>query len=375
MAAQGSRTIAHYSEMKRNWFALLALLLLTAPAASQGQTCRTTITRQMPYGMTITITGYSGSGGDVTIPAAINSLPVTSLAPNAFLGDTSLTSVTIPGSITSVGVGAFGDCSSLTNVTMASGVTSIGEAAFSDCFGLTSVSIPASVTSFGGLAFENCTSLTSVTIPASVTNIEAGAFLDCITLTSVYFAGSAPIVGSTTFLDDNATVYYLPGTTGWSNTFAGLPAAQFQSPYSFTVSADETITINGYTGPGGTVIIPAFIIGLPVTSIGNFSFSECITLTNIIIPPEITYVGNAAFIYCTGLTNITIPGTVTTLGSSAFAYCTNLENVHFTGDAPDVVNPVFLFFDDNSVTVFYWLGCSGWSSSLREPFHSCSESI
>ena len=42
--------------------------------------------------------------------------------------------------------------------------------------------------------------------------------------------GNAPGADSTLFVRlggigyDNATVYYLPGTTGWSNTFAGVPA-------------------------------------------------------------------------------------------------------------------------------------------------------
>jgi hypothetical protein len=70
-------------------------------------------------------------------------------------------------------------------------------------------------------------SLTSITIPSSVTNIGSGAFQSCSSLTGAYFKGNAPGNGSDTsvFLGcpGNATVYYLPGTTGWTNTFDGLP--------------------------------------------------------------------------------------------------------------------------------------------------------
>ena len=40
--------------------------------------------------------------------------------------------------------------------------------------------------------------------------------IGCNNLTAVYFQGNAPSVGSSVFDgDNNATVYYLPGTTGW----------------------------------------------------------------------------------------------------------------------------------------------------------------
>lgn len=36
--------------------------------------------------------------------------------------------------------------------------------------------------------------------------------------------GDAPSFDYNAFCGDNATVYYLPGTTGWSPVFGGLPA-------------------------------------------------------------------------------------------------------------------------------------------------------
>src|SRR5437899_432888 len=45
----------------------------------------------------ITITGYSGPGGSVIIPAIINGLPVTAIGDNAFYGDANVIGVTIPG--------------------------------------------------------------------------------------------------------------------------------------------------------------------------------------------------------------------------------------------------------------------------------------
>jgi hypothetical protein len=172
----------------------------------------------------LTITGYTGSGGGVSIPAVISGLLVTSIGTDAFEGLTSLTSVTIPGSVSNIGDYAFEACTALTNVTIANGVPSIGNYAFAGS-GLAGITIPNSVTNIGYAAFSDCNGLASVTIPNSVTSLGEYAFYYCASLTGVYFQGNPPTADSSTFSYDNkATAYYLPGTTGWSNTFAGLPA-------------------------------------------------------------------------------------------------------------------------------------------------------
>jgi hypothetical protein len=68
--------------------------------------------------------------------------------------------------------------------------------------------------------------LTNITISASVTHIGDFAFSGCTSLSKVYFQGNAPSMGKNVFNGDtDATVYYLPGTTGWGATFGGRPTA------------------------------------------------------------------------------------------------------------------------------------------------------
>jgi hypothetical protein len=65
-----------------------------------------------------------------------------------------------------------------------------------------------------------------VTIPSSVTNIGYEAFASCPTLRGLYFQGNAPSVHASAFSDDkNVTIYFLPGTSGWTNSFGGRPTA------------------------------------------------------------------------------------------------------------------------------------------------------
>ena len=227
---------------------------------------------------TINITGYTGSGGAVTIPSTINGLPVTSIGDKAFLNATSLTSITIPGSVTNIGVGAFAGCN-LTNVTIANGLTSIADGAFVNCIFLTSITIPGSVTSIRGWIFQYCYSLTSVTIPSGVsnmgaqdswtataslalrfpaawTNIADYGFYDCTSLSTVYFNGDAPSLGGTNVFnsDNNVTAYYAPGTTGWaqfSATAVFLPCCgSRRSRPAMPVSALGPINLDSTsTGP------------------------------------------------------------------------------------------------------------------------------
>jgi hypothetical protein len=257
------------------WVKLL-VLGLALPAAVEAQFSYIT------QNGAITITGYTGSGGVVTIPNTISSLPVTSIGNNAFnsitslasviigtnvatIGDraffscTSLTNVALPNSITNIGNNAFNHCLKLANAMLPNSVTSIGSNAFWDCSSLTNVVIPASLASIGSQVFSFCYNLQaitvdasnpsygsvagvlydknqtaliqcpggkggSLTIPSSVNSVGASAFGDCNKLTGVYFKNNAPAADSTAFNGaSKVVVYYLAGTSGWSTTLGGAP--------------------------------------------------------------------------------------------------------------------------------------------------------
>ena len=64
-----------------------------------------------------------------------------------------------------------------------------------------------------------------------------------------------------------------------------------------------------------------------VTSIGKWAFSECWSLTSITIPASVTFIDYGAFDRCTSLTSITIPNSVTSIGPYSFEYCTGLTSI------------------------------------------------
>ena len=226
---------------------------------------------------------YCGGLTSVTIPDSVTHigydafwtcLSLTSVTiPNGVIGSLAfdfcpnLTSVTIGKGVTSIAFDAFIDCPSLTAITVdalnsvyssldgvlfdksqttllacpkgkagayaiSNSVTSIGYRAFNACANLSSVTIGNGVTSIGNSTFGYCTGLMTVTIGIGVTSIDDYAFLNCTSLTVVQFNGNAPSFGpngSTVFSGDTrATIYCLPGTSGWGATFGGRPVVRLQ---------------------------------------------------------------------------------------------------------------------------------------------------
>jgi len=81
----------------------------------------------------------------------------------------------------------------------------------------------------------------------------------CTNLFAVYFQGNEPNVGDSIFASDNqVTVYYLPGTTGWGSTFAGRPAVLW-NPQAQTGGPNFGVRSNQFgfniTGTANLVIV------------------------------------------------------------------------------------------------------------------------
>ncbi|HUD82558.1 MAG TPA: leucine-rich repeat protein, partial [Candidatus Saccharimonadales bacterium] len=108
--------------------------------------------------------------------------------------------------------------------------------------------------------------------------------------------------------------------------------------YAYSTNANGlTLTITSYSGPGGTVTIPATINNLPVTAIGTNAFYGNTSLTSVIIPISVTNIEYEAFGDCAGLTG-----------------------VDFQNDAPSTDSTAFN--GDNYATAYYLSGATGWNS-------------
>ena len=236
--------------------------------------------------------------------------------------------------VTTIGDYAFRWCSRLTSVTISDGVTTIGDYAFEDCDNLTSVTIPGSVTTIGDGVFYCCYSLTSVTIPDSVTTIGDCAFYSCDSLTSITVDKN-----NAYYKDIDGNLYSKDGTVL-------IQYAIGKSDSSFTIPSGVT-TIGDYAFSDCDSLTNVTIPD-SVTTIGDWTFYRCFSLTSVTIPDSVTSIGNHAFYGCESLTSVTIPDSVTTIGKDAFTGCYSLTSVTI----PDSVTTIgyWAFFLCDSLT-------------------------
>ena len=167
------------------------------------------------------------------------------------------------------------------------------------------------VTSIGYDAFYGCKSLTSITIPDGVTSIGRYAFDDCNSLTDIVVA------------EDNTT---------------------YSSQDGVLFSKNKTTLITYPAGKTAAV----YIIPDSVTSIGNYAFEDCESLTSVTIGDSVTSIGSSAFYSCSSLKSITIGDSVTSIGSYVFSYCRSLTSVTI-GDSVTSIGWM-AFYDCDSLT-------------------------
>ena len=115
------------------------------------------------------------------------------------------------------------------------------------------------------------------------------------------------------------------------------------SNLTWTLDSEGVLTISGsggmhdYDGPSSPPwyrsrsMVKSAVIADGVTSIGEWAFFGCGSLTSVTIPNSVTSIGRYAFYYCTSLTSVTIPDSVTSIGGSAFYNCTSLTDVYYAG--------------------------------------------
>ena len=307
---------------------------------------------------------FCESLSSIIIPTSI-----TRIGDNAFDNCLALASVELPSSLISIGKYAFQNCSTLVSITIPKSVKSIDKYAFVGCRYISRTNYTGDIADWCKITFGdskanpiyysrniyiNEQKVRNLIIPNTVDSIQNYAFYNCYSLDSVSIEATTPPVlnGSSTF-SSSPTCYIPCGTlaayqsSSWAEQ-VGSFVEQCDEPVVdankcgdnlYWAYTDGTLTITG-TGtmynyddmdnlaPWNSIRNNIKNIVLPegLTSIGEWAFYLCASVTSISIPEGVSSIGVRAFCNCSSLTSISIPNSVTSVGERAFYSCYNLAS-------------------------------------------------
>ena len=294
----------------------------------------------------------------------------------------------IPDSVTSIGQHAFNGCRSLTSVTIPDGVTSIGDGAFASCTSLTDVYYAGSEAQWKAISISSTGNNGLLTANIHYNYVSHThsykAVVTAPTCTEKGYTTHTCACGDSyvdTYTDalghawDNGKVTKEPtetetGVKTFTCTRCGetktevIPATGVVasgtcgaegdgSNLTWTLDSEGVLTISGsggmhdYDGPSSPPwyrsrsMVKSAVIADGVTSIGEWAFFGCGSLTSVTIPNSVTSIGRYAFYYCTSLTSVTIPDSVTSIGWLAFNGCTSLTSVTIPDGVTIINDAVF----------------------------------
>ena len=276
------------------------------------------------------ITGADETVKNVLIPAQIDGVTIVGISPrvfyNSYNNDTSpLTSVSIPNTVEEIGEGAFEHCTALSTLRFAPG---------------------SKLTTIGKQAFSQCSNITTLTIPDGVQVIGDGAFYGLWNLKNLTISGEMD-------------------ATGW-----------LSKEYGYSDEKLETLTLTGnYVCSGSQNEFGIFrtpgrnakkvILSEGITEIGDYAFSGCSAIEQVVFPSSLRTIGKRAFSNCYSLTDINLPSGIETLGEGCFYSCEKLQVLDMS-KVPDtfieketrlngmVTFPTWLVRATNGKAEMYW---------------------
>ena len=275
----------------------------------------------------ITYKTYAGNSysGNVTIPEGVRNTStytyytVTEIDDYAFMGSTSLTSVTIPNTVTLISSSAFQNCTALRSVVMGKNCSFYDPTYYGYTLNV----------------FQNCPNLTSITCWM----FSPDRWLE---RDGTYCFDQSVLNNATLYVPRGAVPNY-QGTEGW-RLFAHIQEAPGDYNYDFYQDGifykfrggsqvKVTYRDEDYNNYSGTVTVPATVnynnTNYTVKGIGDYAFRDCGNLTKVNLPATIDSIGSYAFTYCSKLTDIDIPNGVTYIADGAFASCSTLKSIMF----------------------------------------------
>lgn len=209
----------------------------------------------------VTLIGYTGTAAQVTIPAAIEGLPVTTVAGTVFTDNGALVSVVIPQSVVRIENGAFDGCDLLSHIFYA-GDQQQWNSVMADCQSCVPLKC----------AVVHCGVEESALQPSQKESCSAQGLYDC------------SLCGG--------TVWQSKQTPEHSFENGVCSVCGVSENWRYTISGNG-VTLTGYTGSELLLKIPETIEGLPVLVLAENAFSDG-KFATVLIPDTVRVIEKGA---------------------------------------------------------------------------------
>lgn len=286
---------------------------------------------------------------------------VTDIYPEAFDGNATLKTITLPITLKTIGEGAFRYCAELTSINIPASVEKIDRNAFADCAKLESVTFAenGALTKIEQGVFENCQALKAFTLPKGVTAIEDRAFFGCNLIKTFEFEKGSELIsiGNYAFYAcDGLETLSIPATAITIGNYAFYECVGIKS-FSFGENS-QLKTIGNYAFYRCTSIIAIDLGNYEnLSGIGEYAFSNCTGAKTIVLNGNVNYIYFNAFKSCTGVLDLYYGGSVEQWD---LLEDDDLTNNEFYMDNTDVTNPAinrYYYYTENTVVddeLKYW---------------------
>ena len=154
--------------------------------------------------------------------------------------------------------------------------------------------------------------------------------------------------------EDGVTIYYnyINNGTEFEVTYKSLSSSDHYS--AAVINIPEEVTYMSRTRK--------------VTSIGDYAFQHCTSLTSVTIPNSVTSIGDEAFLGCSRLASVTIPNSVNSIGRLAFDDCISLTSITIPNSVTSIGERAFQYC--SSLTSVYITDVAAWCKITFNGYYS-----
>lgn len=225
--------------------------------------------------------------------------------------------------------------------------------------------LPSTVTFINDDAFSYNETLTSIQIPDGVTHIGYWAFDNCINLENANIPRSLKFLGQYAFNQTRLQSLWIPKEVGGVGITGDRFTSYFEAEPIQKITVEEGNTY--YKVVDGALIHDNLILmyaggskqksyTLPdyITSVANYAFCRAENLETIILSNRLKEIPYGAFEGSSKLKEIKIPEGIGVIGGNAFWDCINLQKVYFPQSLTKIEDSVFA--NVWSITDIYYAG-------------------